>query len=68
MPEMSKKIDGKKYMWDGKTYDSEMEAKDAESIYKKNNFETELLKDDDRYLVYTRRVVTDVVVEGASPL
>lgn len=65
MPDISKNLEGKKYMWDGHSYDTEEDAKKAESSYKEDNFETRTVEEDGKYLVYTRRVVTEVVVEGA---
>jgi len=60
-------IDDKKFMWDGKVYESESEAKDAMKGYEKDNFEARLLDEDGKHLLYTRRVVTEVVVEGPPP-
>lgn len=68
MPEISKNIDGKKFMWDGYNYKSENEAMKVESGYRENDFETRILQEENTFLVYTRRVVTDVVVEGEAPL
>ncbi len=61
-------IEGKKFMWDGKEYPTEQEAKKVASEYKKNDFETQVLKNEDKYLVYTRRVVTEIVLEGEAPI
>ena len=60
-------IDGKKFMWDGQTYDSKVKAQEVISNYEKDKFETGLIKEEGRYLIYTRRVVTEVVVEGPPP-
>lgn len=68
MVDIAKKIDGKKFMWDGYTYESEEKARQALENYKKNDFETKLLKEEDKFLVYTRRVVEEVVVEGETPI
>lgn len=59
-----KLLNNKKYMWDGKIYGRAEEAKNVAESYKKNNFETEVLEEAGQYLVYTRRVVTEVKVEG----
>lgn len=59
-------IDGKKYMWDGEKYESESAAQENITTYGKNGFETKLIEEDGKYLVYSRRVVTDVKVEGGS--
>ena len=68
MPEISKNIEGKKFMWDGYINKSESEAMKVESGYRENDFETRILQEENTFLVYTRRVVTDVVVEGEAPL
>ncbi len=57
-------IDGKKFMWDGEDYESESAAKENVSKYSKDGFETRLIDEGGKYIVYTRRVVTEVVVEG----
>jgi hypothetical protein len=57
-------IDGKKYMWDGEDYESESAAQENISKYGSNGFEAKLIEENGKYLVYTRRVVTEVVVEG----
>ena len=64
----SEKFDGKKYMWDGKTYQTKDLAKDAENTYKQNGFETKIISEDDLYSIYTRRVVTEIVLEGEAPI
>ena len=65
MPDSVKIIDTKKFMWDGETYDSQASASEAENKYKGDNFETRIVEEEGKFLVYTRRVVTEVVVEGA---
>jgi hypothetical protein len=57
-------IDSKKYMWDGEDYESESAAQENISKYNDNGFETKLIEEDGKYLVYNRRLVTEVVVEG----
>lgn len=54
-------------MWDGKIYESEDEAHRIAHEYRANNFEVEVLSEEGRYFVYTRRVVKEVVVEGPPP-
>ena len=67
MPDISKIINGKKFMWDGVVYESKKEAEDTMRKYKDDNFEVELLEEEKKHLLYTRRVVTDIVVEGETP-
>ena len=57
-------IDAKKYMWDGEDYESEAAAQKNISKYGNDGFETKLIEEDGKHLVYTRRVVTEIVVEG----
>lgn len=57
-------IDGKKYMWDGEGYESESATKENAAKYTKDGFEVKLLEEDGKYAIYTRRVVTEVKVEG----
>jgi len=59
-------LDGKKFLWDGKVYNNETGAKEAMSGYEQRGFETRLVEEGNKYLAYTRRVVTEVVVEGQS--
>ncbi len=67
MPDISKIINGKKYMWDNVVYESKKEAQDLMEKFKKDNFEVELIEEDKQFLLYTRRVVTEIVVEGEPP-
>lgn len=57
-------LDGKKCMWDGSIYENRAKAEEAENEYKQNDFETWIAEEEGKYLVYTRREVTEVVVEG----
>ncbi len=59
-------IDGKKFMWDGEDYDSESAARTNIKKYGQEGFETRLLEEDGKYLIYTRRVATDVGVDGQA--
>jgi hypothetical protein len=62
--QLSRTINKKKFMWDGKEYPDEKSAVDIAGKYKKDGFETEVLEEDKKYYVFTRRVVEEVVVEG----
>lgn len=61
-------FNGKKFMWDGKTYTTEAEALKIKEEYEKDNFETRIISEEDNYFLFTRRVVTEVVVEGQPPI
>ncbi|MBM4036887.1 MAG: hypothetical protein FJ290_00100 [Planctomycetes bacterium] len=57
-------FEGRKFMWDGEAYPSRDAAEAKRKEYTDNRFETQLIEEDGAFLVYTRRVVTEVVVEG----
>jgi len=56
-----------KLMWDGEIYESPDDAENKKKEYEENEFEVRVLEKGGKHLVYTRRVVTEVVVEGAPP-
>ena len=60
---VSRKVDGRKFMWDGTDYGSEGDANAAADKYRSEGFEAVVVAGD-KFHVYTRRVVTDVKVEG----
>jgi hypothetical protein len=68
MPDLAKIIDGKKFMWDNVVYETEAEAQEVKNKYLADNFEVELfeeeIEEEKKYLVYSRRVVTEIVLEG----
>jgi hypothetical protein len=51
-------------MWDGEDYESETAARENISKYENDNFQTKLIKEEGKHFVFTRRVVTEIVVEG----
>ncbi len=61
-PNLAMVSDGKKFMWDGQLYDGEGDAIQAAGSYQKDNFEVRLLTESGKFLVYTRRLVKEVVV------
>lgn len=63
-----RKFDGEKFMWDGYSYATEEEAKKSEIKYKEDGFEVRTIKEKDHYEVYTRRVVTEIILEGEAPI
>lgn len=56
MPQNVRVFDGKKFMWDGKVYDTQNQAQEVKNTYEKNAFEARLVKEDGKYLVCSRRV------------
>ena len=53
---LARKAKGKKFVWDGITYESEDQAQLAAESYEKDGFEVHLFSEEDQYLVYSRRV------------
>ncbi len=62
--ELARRFDGKKFMWDGQTYADQKQAEEAARKYQADNFQTQLVAEDNQYFVLTRREVKEVVVEG----
>jgi len=60
-------FDRHKFVWDGEGYDSQAAAKAKKSDYEAQGFETQMVEEDGESLLYTRRVVKEVVVEGQPP-
>jgi hypothetical protein len=61
-------IDGMKFMWDGKEYRNNEEAGKTQAEYEKRKFTTRIVEENGKILLFTRRVVTEVVVEGNQPV
>ena len=62
--DLARIFNGKKFMWDGKVYTDEKERREIAQKYKNDGFEVELVEEENQYFLFTRRVVTEVVVEG----
>lgn len=56
-PKLALVHDGKKFMWDGRTYESREDAAVAVAGYESDRFQVHLVEQDGAFLVYTRRVV-----------
>ena len=63
MPSLATKIGGKKFMWDKGHYCTEQEAREKMVQYEKGGFEAECVEENGKYLVYTRKLVTEIVLE-----
>ncbi len=63
--DLARVINGKKYMWDGRIYETRQDMKKTAEEYSKENFEVEEIEEEGKYYLFTRRVVTEVVVEGS---
>jgi hypothetical protein len=63
MAKLAERIGGKKFMWDKGHYSTEEEAHEKMAQYEKDGFEAECVVVNGMYLVYTRRLVTEIVLE-----
>ena len=64
---LSRRFDGKKFMWDGNIYSTEEQARQKAREYQERGFQVEQLVEhdsDDRFYVFTRREIKEIVVEG----
>jgi len=60
-------FDGRKFLWDGAAYPERASAESKAREYGERGFETSVLEADGLVLIYTRRVVAEAVVDGATP-
>ena len=58
---LARKVNGKKFMWDGVVYDSDEAAQQVMEDYAKDGFEVEKVVEGGQFLVYNRRIA------GAAP-
>jgi hypothetical protein len=66
--DLARVIEGKKFMWDGAAYESAEEASKVQEGYEKDAFEVRRIEEEGKHYLFTRRVVTEVVVEGPPPM
>lgn len=64
MAERARFFDGKKFMWDGESYEDKKKAAEVQKQYCEKGFEVETCTEDGKVFLYTRRIVTEVVVGG----
>jgi hypothetical protein len=63
MAEQARFFDGRKFMWDGEEYESEKQAGSVEKEYREKGFEVQPYEEEGKVYLYTRRVVTEIVLE-----
>ena len=57
MPDLARIFKDKKYMWDGEIYDTKDTAEATALKYQEDGFETEIVEEEGKYLIYNRREV-----------
>ena len=56
-PNLTATIEGKKFMWDGRVFDTRDEGLLQADAYRNDNFEVRLVEQDTKVFLYTRRAV-----------
>ena len=64
-PNLTMISEGKKFMWDGRTFDTRAEGLGAAEAYENDGFEVRMVEQDGKFLVYTRRTIKESV--GTEP-
>jgi len=59
--------DSRKFMGDGEIYESHQDAEAKKNEYEGNNFEVRIVEEGGQHYIYTRRVVTEIIIEGEAP-
>jgi len=57
MPALARVFDDRKYMWDGETYETKEAAQTVAEKYQQDGFETKIVEEEGKFLVYNRREV-----------
>ncbi len=60
-------FDRRKFLWDGEAYASGADAGAKKAEYGAQGFETQMVEEEGASLLYTRRVVKEIVLEGEPP-
>ncbi len=66
-PQSVRFFDRRKFLWDGEAYGSAAAAEAKKAEYEAQGFETQIVEEEGAALVYTRRVVKEIVLEGEPP-
>ena len=61
-PSRAVNLDGKKFLWDGRLFETHDDASRQAEAYKNDNFEVQMVEEDGKHLVYSRRLVKQGVV------
>ena len=61
-PNLAMISNGKKFMWDGQSYDNKDEATRAAESYQNEDFEVQVVDEGGKFVIYTRRTAKEVAV------
>ncbi|MBL6949105.1 MAG: hypothetical protein ISR57_00525 [Bacteroidales bacterium] len=56
-------FNGEKFMWDGITHENENNMQKMKAEYETNNFEIRIIQEEEKYFLFTRRVVTEIIID-----
>jgi hypothetical protein len=62
--ELARIFGGRKFMWDGRTFQHRGEAEEILHNYQSDGFEVEIIAEEGCHFLFTRRVVKEVIVES----
>lgn len=62
--DLARVFDSKKFMWDSKTYENEKDMKEVQQKYLDDGFEVQVVNEENNYFIFSRRVASEVLVEG----
>lgn len=65
-PEEARYEGNKKFMWDGEVYESQSDALSRKKLYEEKGFEVGMFNEQEKFLLYTRREVKEIVIEGTA--
>jgi hypothetical protein len=57
-------FDRRKFMWDGEAYETPAAAEAKRKEYESQGFEVQLVEEEAKAYLFTRRVVKEIVLEG----
>jgi len=63
-PDLARISDGKKFMWDGQTFENREEALQLAETYRNDGFEVRMVEEGGKVFLYTRRVVKEATAAG----
>ncbi|MFC2062508.1 hypothetical protein ACFLS8_00965 [Chloroflexota bacterium] len=64
--ELARTFNGKKFMWDGRTYENLRELEEVGQSYQTEGFDIEIVEEDGQSFIFTRKVVEAMPVEEQS--
>ena len=63
-PNLTTTSKGQKFMWDGRVVDTREECLRVVEEYQRDRFEVQVVEQDGKFLIYTRRVVREPVISS----